>query len=513
MNNPRTKLLLIIGGSLLFHQLFWNQTAGLNVLLWTLLSLVAIGLKNPTVFRWPRALLVLGASLLCSAMVVTHHSLFALLLLVFSLAAAMGFGFQPSHKSALAAGLTAIAEALKLPSRIVSLAPNKPETQANLRKWLWAMRLWAVPVAAVAAFYMLYRSGNAVFDSLNNRAFASIGQVFARIFCEISLPWVAFMLVGLSLSALVLAKPTVGALQRLDAGISEMLLRNRKWRDPMRQGRLKVSPVALRSELRSVTYFLLLANVLLLVVNSLDVTYVWLFFDSAGHNLSQFVHEGTYTLIVSILLAMALLVFVFRGNLNFLRTNSRLRVLAYVWLGQNALLALSVAMRNTWYFTEMGLSYRRIGVFVFLLLVLIGLATLAYKISQKRTLWWLLNVNSLAVMGVLSAFVCVDWDVAIARYNLTQQQPHEVDVHYLLSLSNSALPVIAEHWHRLDRNGIDTQKPAGEAFAKHIASFYQRTNALDWPSWTWADHRTKQKLTALGYTQAWAKNHHPELWS
>jgi hypothetical protein len=42
----------------------------------------------------------------------------------------------------------------------------------------------------------------------------------------------------------------------------------------------------------------------------------------SAHNRSQAVHESTYVLIFSILLAMAILIFFFRGNINFLnKTN------------------------------------------------------------------------------------------------------------------------------------------------------------------------------------------------
>jgi hypothetical protein len=56
------------------------------------------------------------------------------------------------------------------------------------------------------------------------------------------------------------------------------------------------------------------------------------------------VHEGTYLLILCILMAMGVLLWFFRGNLNFLPDNERLRWLAHLWLAQNAMLALSVGV-------------------------------------------------------------------------------------------------------------------------------------------------------------------------
>ena len=65
-----------------------------------------------------------------------------------------------------------------------------------------------------------------------------------------------------------------------------------------------------------------MVNVLLLVVNIIDINWLWIDFNPKSiDNLSQLVHEGTYVLIFSILLSMAIIEYFFRGNINFYKKN------------------------------------------------------------------------------------------------------------------------------------------------------------------------------------------------
>src|SRR4029078_3225426 len=128
--------------------------------------------------------------------------------------------------------------------------------------------------------------------------------------------------------------------------------------------------------------------------NCVDITYVWFGFTYNNDiNLSEYVHEGTGLLIFSILLAMVLLLFFFRGNLNFYKQNKWLRAGAYAWLLQNSILAVSVLFRDYYYIQHYGLAYKRIGVLIFLAMVLMGLITVFIKIQKRKTAYYLLRVN------------------------------------------------------------------------------------------------------------------------
>ena len=160
-----------------------------------------------------------------------------------------------------------------------------------------------------------------------------------------------------------------------------------------------------------------LVNVLLLVVNAIDINWLWFgFVPAPGFDLTQFVHEGTYVLIFSILLAMGIVLWFFRRNLNFYQPGLPwLRWGATVWVLQNAVLAVSVGLRNYYYILHSGLAYKRIGVCFFLLLTFFGLGTVLLKIWQRRSAYSLVRLNSLAAYAVLLLLAAGNWEVWIAE--------------------------------------------------------------------------------------------------
>ena len=109
-----------------------------------------------------------------------------------------------------------------------------------------------------------------------------------------------------------------------------------------------------------------LLNLLLLVVNVLDINWIWFDFEvPLEFSLKQFVHEGTYLLIFSILLSMMLVLYFFRSSLNFYPKKKALVVLGKIWIIQNMVLAFSVFIRNYHYIDYHGLAGKRIGVIAF----------------------------------------------------------------------------------------------------------------------------------------------------
>jgi len=88
-----------------------------------------------------------------------------------------------------------------------------------------------------------------------------------------------------------------------------------------RRGIIGFKTMGLLNEYRTAVFLFVILNLLLLIVNSIDIYWVWFNFEWNGQYLKQFVHEGTYLLIFSILLSLILTLYFFRGNLNFLKKN------------------------------------------------------------------------------------------------------------------------------------------------------------------------------------------------
>ncbi|ULT43430.1 DUF4173 domain-containing protein [Niabella defluvii] len=95
-------------------------------------------------------------------------------------------------------------------------------------------------------------------------------------------------------------------------------------------------------------------------------------------------HERVYVLILSIVMAIAVIMIYFQGLLNFDTQSHLLKKLSFLWIGLNVLLILTVFFRNLEYVAAYGLTFKRIGVFLFLLLSLLGLFTTWIKLKKKK---------------------------------------------------------------------------------------------------------------------------------
>ncbi len=140
------------------------------------------------------------------------------------------------------------------------------------------------------------------------------------------------------------------------------------------------------------------------------------------------IHEQIYLIIVSIVFAMLLILFYFKGSLNFILNNKYLLVWAKVWVILNALLVTSAFYQNTVYVLHLGLTYKRLGVYLFLLLCFLGLLFTYKKIQNKRKNFYLIDKMTWSFYYALIACALVNWSTWITKYNLTLEN---TDWYYL----------------------------------------------------------------------------------
>ncbi len=107
--------------------------------------------------------------------------------------------------------------------------------------------------------------------------------------------------------------------------------------------------------------------------------------------LSGETHERVTAVILSIIMAIVVIMFYFKSTFNFDAKAGALKAFAYVWLGLNVVLVLSALLKNSEYVLNLGLTYKRLGVYAFLLLSQIGLSLTFYKILKKKTNAFLFN--------------------------------------------------------------------------------------------------------------------------
>jgi hypothetical protein len=301
---------------------------------------------------------------------------------------------------------------------------------------LWRSRIYLVPIIILVVFIAIYRNASPVFDGVIRNTFGWFGDLVVELFSHFNFALAGTFLLCLMVAALLLVRNEVSLFAESDRASLDQLFRKRKRRYKVGLSR------SLMHEYRAAMFLLFLLNLAILVLNVTDIQWVWLNFEWEGQYLKQFVHEGTWLLILSIVISIVLVLYHFRGNLNFLTRNKTLKVLSYVWLMQNAVLAVSVAIRNFYYISYFSLAYKRIGVLIFLVLVLCGLITVVIKVMKQRTGFYLFRINALAWFIVLVVASSVPWDVIIARHNIGHADRSFLHLNYLSSLSDKALPYL-----------------------------------------------------------------------
>jgi hypothetical protein len=247
--------------------------------------------------------------------------------------------------------------------------------------------------------------------------------------------------------------------------------------------------LGLKYEFKAGFILLVLLNLLLFVFNLSDTYYLSIGELPVDIIYSEYLHQGVYMLIFSIVLAIAVLLYLFRGNLNFFSQNKTLRLLAYAWLAQNLILVIITLTKNSLYVIEFGLTYKRIGVYTYLTLTIIGLITSFIKVAAVKNNWFLFRKNAWAVYLVLIVASCVNWDRFITNHNLTFTK--EPDLEYLMSLSDSSFGQIYQF---VKSPGNKQPEVLLKRVERHKENVLTRIETQDWQGWNYDDHRILNEL-------------------
>lgn len=134
--------------------------------------------------------------------------------------------------------------------------------------------------------------------------------------------------------------------------------------------------------------------------------------------LSEETHQSVVAVVISIIMAVMVILFYFKGSFNFDKKAKSLKVLAYTWLVLNAILVLSAFAKNTEYIIQLGLTYKRLGVYTFLILCLIGLFFTYLKVKHQKTNAYLFNQMAWYFYGTVLVCSFFNWGGIITYYNL-----------------------------------------------------------------------------------------------
>jgi hypothetical protein len=432
--------------ALMFTMLFYHQSIGLNLMIFefVLLSLICYftPVKKITVSGW-----VLTASVVVTAIfTLVHASAFVITMNVISLLLWAGWLLLPGGRSLVSIAGLALGNLAYSPVNTLNQLMARTGQSDRSRHRLRQAVYFVLPVILILFFLMIYSASNPYFSKIVEDLLRFPDQWLNRLLAHVNFSLLGVLFLGIWTAVIFVFRKQIGKIPAWDENAPETLQRQRRTRS---SGGFRM--LALKSEYRAGLFLLVVLNLLILLQNVLDIWFVWFNFEWNGQYLRQFVHEGTYLLILSILISISIILWLYRGNLNFLKGNGFLKWLSYAWLVQNMVLIISVAIRNGWYIYHYALAYKRIGVFVFLALTFIGIITVMIKLAGFRTSFYLLRVNAMAAFILLVMTSLVNWDVLIARYNFSRYETAFVHLDWLCTLSDKTLPYLDKTKEELEK--------------------------------------------------------------
>lgn len=195
----------------------------------------------------------------------------------------------------------------------------------------------------------------------------------------------------------------------------------------------------------SVTLSLIAFNLIFAIQTYLDLFYLWgngtL---PEGMTYANYVHKGAYTLIFTVVLATSFILFALNKNRES-DLSQFSKGLILLWTLQNVILVISTLMRMNLYIEAFALTYLRVSVLIWMLLVLIGLGLIFFRIVFNRTNVWLIKTNLISIFAVLYVISFMNFPHIISTYNVNyaiKNPMKHIDVDYLISLGENALPAI-----------------------------------------------------------------------
>ncbi len=504
----RLKYIALTLGTFLFNYLFWEESLGVNTLVYNVFMLTSVLFSGYKPQKKLESIAFLVATILTSLAIAWHGSLFAIVMYYISFAFFVGLLQENKLKSIVFVIAAAFASILKLPAKLLNSIPFGKRNKQKFKQISKVIKLSLIPIVILLVFYSIYINANPVFETYAAKLLSKIGQALANFFEAISFVRFLFIVLALFLTAWFLFKTNLEFLYKKESLRNLNLIRKRVKRHfpnpeyvrnlkdnmPVFYRRRFALSLKLKNEYISAFVLLLLVNILLLIVNIIDIKWVWFGFEySPEFDLKQFVHEGTYLLIISILLSIGIMLYFFRNNLNFYQKSKTIKNLSYIWIIQNLILAISVAIRNLHYITYWGLAYKRIGVILFLIAVGYGLYSLYIKIKHTKTAYFLIRKNTMAVFVILVIASLLNWDTIISKHNLNHPIKENMETSYLLTMSDKILPLIDQKQEILNqvksRNSYADFGPYSykEYYKLRVELFLSRYEKESWTSWNYQE--------------------------
>ncbi len=432
----KSKNQIIIISTILFTILFHRQNIGLNLLIFESFIITWFYFTKQFRLIGKNQITITVGLVITMLSTVFTFSMFAYIINFLMLFLFIGLIIYSNAKSVINIFKLSLSNIINSQIQFIKNLKESKFRNYKIVIFIWKSKIFIIPLFIIILFLLLYSNSNPVFNDLIQEIGSFFNRYFSFIIEKIDTSIIITLLFGLIISVFIFIRIANNKIIERDKISSENLYRIKN------RVNKKNKPNSLKNEYKAALFLLLILNIILFVVNVIDISWVWFNFEWNGLSLKQFVHEGTYLLILSIIISVIVVLYYFRNNLNFYSKNRFIKYFSYAWLAQNAILAISVAIRNFWYIYYYSLAYKRIGVLIFLILTLYGLFTVFIKVKNRKTNFYLLKTNSYFLVVILVLFSIINWDNVIAKYNFKNYKNSFIHFDYLSSLSDKSLPYL-----------------------------------------------------------------------
>ncbi len=471
---------ILLVSVLCYSYLFYEQFAGINFLVFNIVLLATLFIKDRSFLTKKALWLPLVGSIVsavCIALYGDGLSVFANICSLVLLASKFVNQENSLATSFIHGGFSVVSAPINMIIDGIHRSKRNKENRVGEKRN--GVLFYIIPLAVSLVFFIFYRNSSALFKNLTDQI----------RFDFISIKWVFFTVGGLILTYGFYYSKKIARLFIYEQSQQDGII-------PSGKNVVSIigNSIDIDTERRSGIMMLGLLNFLILVVNVLDIKFLVFGGDlPQNFNYSAMVHEGINSLILSIITAIAIILWYFRGEQNY-SGNNILRVLAYIWIAQNVLMIVTSAYKNGLYIEEWALTYKRIGVFVYLLLASLGLITTAIKIRNIKSNWYLLKINIVGAYIALLLGCLVNWDLFIVRYNIhwSEMNDNNDPIEYTATLSRSVMPDLY-NWsktHSSDSLALELK----EKFQYETLKITEEQSLVDWRSWSFERNRIASEM-------------------
>lgn len=430
--------------TLIYSYLFYEQDYGINYLI---LSVIVLGIfifrdrtlvKNWKFMTIALSTLITGCTTFyfgtCYHVSMNKISLLLLLGLVASL-----------KSSLIVVLINSIYSYIVLPLKMfINLVTFQFLSLSGYGKAVKYILLTIFPLIIAAIFFGIYSFSNPILAEYVSKFNWNFVSVF----------FLLFLFYSFLISYGVMKPSAIVKLKSFDESTSDSLSISEN-----KNGNSFLGFLSIHSEIYIAMAVFILLNLVIGLNNGIDIYY--LFIEKTlpkGLSHTSFLHQSVNSLILSIFLAIALIMYFFSSRLNFVKSANYIKMIAYAWIAQNFVLAVLCLYKNIQYVDQFGLTYKRLGVYTFLFLAAIGLGLTFYKILKNKTNLFLIRKNTWIAYIVLVLLGCFDWDYIITYNNIHSDKDSHIDYNYLTSLDHTGLPLLQKHLFKDENEYYVTKK-------------------------------------------------------